>query len=196
MTDLLIMCLLSLTLSLALLFKVRTSRRRLVRHEDTDGSYTSTRRLIGEEAYREMNRRVESLLGKHKADECISVNLTCGPDNEQEAAELHHLLPGEPVNLSRCSSGGMDCIDVYSRGFRIGRLVLKDADDAIEVMNKSSVTGAYVAEQNCYGESSEIALRIVIFHSPERKYDANSAFCDKPYKIRFNGATPIELIQN
>lgn len=201
MYDIIFFAALCLIITFALYLKARRDIRNKYSHieenQEDPAAYDSTRSLIGDEAYEEMTRRVDTLLSIHRCDESVAVCLTSGPDNRPEADELHHLLPGEPVKLTRNDENGVECVDVYSRGFRIGRLMLADAEIAIEVMRDSMITGVYVAEQNCYGDCEDIAMRLVIFHCPERRH-ISSAIIDerKPYRVRFQGINPIELFQN
>lgn len=125
--------------------------------------------LIGEKAYRDMNRRIDEIMQRHAAQRSLTLSLTCGPDNAYCARELHHLLPGEELNLLLCSEGGVEWVDAYHNGARIGRLTLIDSQEIRNRMNSHHVTGVYVAEQNCYEIEESYDLRLIMFYEPARK---------------------------
>lgn len=130
---------------------------------------SSTRRLIGDEAYEKMVASVDDVIRRHSSDRCQSFGLSSGPDSDPGWRQLHKLLPGDPLWLRKDSDGGLDCIDVYSEGYLIGRLMLTAAEKAAEIMDSKTVTGAYVAEQNSYGDSNIVSLRIILFYRPVKK---------------------------
>lgn len=138
-------------------------------HEEMDPKEAATRQLIGDEAYEKMVARVDEVIRRHQRDNCISVALTSGPDNEKGWKELNRILPGDPVWLKKSSHDGVDCVDVFSGGFRIGRLMLTAAGKVFDVLDNAIVTGSYVAEQNSWGDSNVVAMRIIIFHRPARE---------------------------
>lgn len=156
-----------------------------------------TRALIGDDAYERMAGAVDRLLVRHKADKCVSVVLTSGPDGPGAANELHHLLPGDPLCLRRSPETGIDTVDVYADGYRIGRLLLGDADQVLAVMETAVITGVYVAEQNCYSDCQGTDLRLIVFFTPRTGLSGQTAIeSDTPYKITVNGVKPIVLFQN
>lgn len=61
----------------------------------------NTEELIGHEAYVAMLDRVDRILDRHRNDACLSINLTSAVSDEDAADELHHVLPGEPLEMSR-----------------------------------------------------------------------------------------------
>ena len=125
--------------------------------------------LIGEEAYDRMTEQIGKVLKRHESHCCTIVNLTCGPDSREGSEELHSLLPGVELNLVACSQEGLDCIDIYHNGARIGRLLLDDADQLFDIMKSSRITGTYVAEQNCYGIETSHQMCIIVFYKPAEK---------------------------
>lgn len=157
-----------------------------------------TRRLIGDEAYARMEKKVEHILRYHRGEKSINVSLTAGPDTEHGREELHRLLPGDPLWMRKNVEGGMDVIDVYSGGYRIGRLMLDDAAKALRIMRTSILTGSYVAEQNCWGNCDDVALGIILFHSSPEEYEArrHSEAGALPYRIVIEGEDPMVLYQN
>ncbi len=154
-----------------------------------------TRALIGDDNFERMRDTVENLLQRHVADKCINVELTSGADSEEGARRLHSLLPGDPLTLRKNTESGLELVDVYSDGYRVGRLLLGDADKAIDVMKNSSLTGVYVAEQNCFGDCSYVDLRLILFFTP-RIAAENEQQADTPYRFTINGPKPIILYQN
>lgn len=123
--------------------------------------------LIGEEAFDEMTRKIDTILSKHSHQQCVTVNLSSGPDTREGASELHSILPGTPVLLNANYEGGVSWIDVYANGARIGRLALLDAATVKDVMKSNVITGTYVAEQNCYGIENSYQLAVIIFYEPK-----------------------------
>lgn len=165
---------------------------------NNDASDTYTQKLIGEKQYQEMVKTVDRIRDKHRADQCVVVSITAGPNTKSASRELHHLLPGQTLNLQKVSLSGMDCVDVYSNGQRVGRLMLGDADIVIKLMKSSSLTGVYVAEQNCYGDNNLLSLRIIVFHSPARRpVPLMQKPEEAPYKITYSGVhEPLTIYQN
>lgn len=123
-----------------------------------------TEELIGHEAYVAMLDRVDRILDRHRNDACVSINLTSTVSDEDAVDELHHVLPGEPLEMSRYTDGGMECVGVYSRGLKIGSLMLDDAEMYIDTANSNSITGIYVARQDCYGDYSRLDLGIIVYY--------------------------------
>ena len=127
-------------------------------------SEQSTIDLIGEKTYKEMTERIDEILQKHSHQQCMTLNLTCGPDTKEGAAELHSLLPGTELQLNQCTEGGVDWIDVYAAGARIGRLALLEASSVREISKTNYIRGAYVAEQNCYGIENSHRMALIVFY--------------------------------
>ncbi len=122
-----------------------------------------TEELIGHDAYVKMIERVDKLIADHKEDGCTIINITSGSNDRDAMHELHHLLPGEPLEMSKYLEDGMECIGVYSRGMRVGSLMLKDAADYLETARNHDVTGIYVARQDCYEDYSHLDLGIIVY---------------------------------
>lgn len=121
--------------------------------------------LIGREAFMDMTRRVDRILSEHEAEESITVTLTCGPSDSKSEARLHALLPGDELRLSAHIENGVAVVYVFSDEYRIGSLVLTEADTVMKVMECNRLTGCYVAEQNCYDSPGYVKLDIVVFYS-------------------------------
>lgn len=157
-----------------------------------------TRRLIGNEAYDNMTKVVDGILKHHRFDRSVTVMLTSGPENSEAAAELHRLLPGDSLCLRRTTDKGLDMINVYSKGLRIGRLMLGDADAVSAVMDSAVLTGCYVAEQNSYGDCDTSSVGIIVFHSSCEEFEARTADNDgrTPYKLTVDGPQRIVVYQN
>ena len=160
----------AITFNLQARHRVRTRREatRLRRSEEllrgqSDRAVDHTIDLIGEEEFQRMTERVNLILRRHGHQPCIRLNLTCGPDTPAGADELHHILPGMPLQLTLCSEGGVDWIDVYFNGPRIGRLALMESMILRDAMRSNYVRGAYVAEQNCFGIEDSHLLSIIVF---------------------------------
>lgn len=157
-----------------------------------------TRQLIGNEAYDRMTSVVDSILRRHRLDCSVTVRLTAGPDSAEAAKEFHRLLPGDPLTLHRASENGCDFINVYSRGLRIGRLMLCDADVVSHVLASTVLTGCYVCEQKSYGNCDSMLMGIVVFHSDAETYKSRQGEADiaEPYKMTVEGPQRIVLYQN
>lgn len=126
----------------------------------------ATRRLIGDENYAHMLENVNKVVERHGSDLCASIALTSGPVDDRGWQRLHQLLPGDSLWLSRNHSEGVDCVDVMADGYLVGRLLLTAARKAIDILEQQVVTGVYVAEQNSYGDSDTLSLRIIMFYRP------------------------------
>lgn len=157
-----------------------------------------TRELIGDKRYEEMSRHVSELLERHKKDTFKSVMLTAGSIERNAIRTLHSLLPGDPVRLQDNSRNGIPDVGVYVGDERVGRLLLDDATEALKAMTGTLVTGAYVAEQNSYGENSNsISVKIIIFYTSAAIPDRQATDPLKtPYKIIYRGLRPIVIYQN
>lgn len=131
-----------------------------------------TRNLIGDESYEIMTQNVDNVLASHSSDRCQSIALSTGPDSNRGQAVLHTLLPGDPLSLKIAGADGVDYVDVYSDDCMVGRLMLTAAEKAIELLETKDVTGVYVAEQNCYGDSDTVSLRLIIFYHPRSRRPA------------------------
>lgn len=148
-------------------------------------------------SHEDITQKVNHLITRHKADKCITVALTSGAASREASLRLHSLLPGDPLCLRRNVEGGLELVDVYSDGYRVGRLLLGDAENAFKVMRDSIMTGAYVAEQNCYGDPSSVDLKIILFFTPRQTPMGMSEIADEtPYKVTVNGSKPLVLFQN
>lgn len=203
MSDILIFLIFAVILTGTLYLKARYDVRRRREEElekimiESDSQENATRRLIGDEAYERMEENVRGILSGHRADRSINVSLSTGPDTPQGEQEFHSLLPGDPLWLRRSSEEGVDVVDVYSGGYRIGRLMLEAAQRVISIMDKDVITGSYVSEQNSYGDCDTSSLGIVIFHTPRATMAAEENTSDTaPYRITVNGPRRIVLYQN
>ncbi|MCM1377712.1 MAG: hypothetical protein NC097_02575 [Clostridium sp.] len=125
---------------------------------------SATRALIGDDLYSRMSQNVDEVIARHADDRCRSFPLSSGPDSSRGWKQLHKLLPGDPLWLKKEMDDGIECINVYSEGFLIGRLALTASDFVGEILDSRCLTGVYVAEQNCYGNSDIVALRVIIFY--------------------------------
>lgn len=123
-----------------------------------------TEQLIGHDAYVAMIDRVDRVLARHRDDGCLCLSLTSTVSDDDAVDELHHVLPGEPLELSRYIDNGMECIGVYSRGMMIGSLMLEDADLFLRTTLSRTITGIYVARQDCYEDYSRLDLGIVVYY--------------------------------
>lgn len=136
---------------------------------DADKEIMRTIELIGHKAYEEMTDRINKIMHRHGSQNSATVSLTCGPDTLDGAHELHRLLPGQPLKLVNCRAEGVDTIDVYFNGVRIGRLALDEADTILSIMRDNSITAAYVAEQNCFGRIGSHQMDIIVFYEPRKR---------------------------
>lgn len=125
--------------------------------------------LIGKGAYKEMTERIERIMKEHSGHKNCRLSLTCGPDTFDGAHELHSLLPGQPVKLLHCRAEGVETIDVYYNGVRIGRLALNEARHLLSLLEHNSIIAAYVAEQNCYRKIGSHQMDIIVFYKQREK---------------------------
>lgn len=141
--------------------------------DEAPSEISRTIELIGEAAYNEMTRRIDTIASRHADQMNVTVGLTCGPDTFDGAHELHRLLPGQPVKLVACRAEGVDTIDVYFNGVRIGRLALNEANDINSLLKHNKIAGAYVAEQNCFGKIGSHQMDLIIFYEPRNNEKKN-----------------------
>lgn len=125
----------------------------------------ATRELIGDDAYEDMVRRVDDIVSLHSSDRFVSVSLSSGPESPDGWKALRRLLPGDAVGLKFRDVDGLRIIDVLCDDVRIGSVLLTAADRLMSDIGSDAITGAYVAEQNSYGDSNVAAMRIIVFHS-------------------------------
>lgn len=163
-----------------------------------DEEVKTHRSILSDETYLQMTQRIDEILHRHRLDKSVTVHLSKGPDNEDGAAELHSLLPGDPLWLCRTIRDSLDVIDVYSGGYRIGTLTMSQARAVLDVMESAVVTGSYVSAQNCYGECSKVDLDLILFHSSREEYEARKSTAAEalPYRITVEGPQRIVLYQN
>lgn len=164
----------------------------------------ATRRLIGDEAYRDMFRRVEILLSRHAAHNSELLSLCSGADTAEGTERLHSLLPGMPLTLKDASHEGVVAVDVYADSVKVGSLLFSEAERALAIMRSRSVKGVYVSEQSAFGDSSSVSLGIVIFHTapamgpstaPVEK-EAIARMLGSAYKFIHAGLHPVVVYQN
>lgn len=139
----------------------------------------ATRALIGDKAYERMVKRVDRVIARHTADRSVNVSLSKGPDSQRGWQELNSLLPGDPVWLRKSFDSTEACVEVYSGGYRIGRLYGEDAQRALPVLNAHELTGAYVSEQNSYGQSDVASMSLILFYNVQEsavQFNRESAF--------------------
>lgn len=136
---------------------------------EADKEIMRTIDLIGHKAYVEMTERINRIMHRHGSQNSATVSLTCGPDTLDGAHELHRLLPGQPLKLVSCRAEGVDTIDIYFNGVRIGRLALEEAETILTIMRENSITAAYVAEQNCFGRIGSHQMDIIVFYEPRKR---------------------------
>ncbi|MDE6006799.1 MAG: hypothetical protein K2G67_04525 [Muribaculaceae bacterium] len=156
-------------------FNIRNLREIDDRHSDErteqeieDPELKRTIKLIGERAYKEMTQRIDVIMNRHSDDRNRTISLTCGPDTFDGAHELHGLLPGQALKLVSCRSEGVDTIDVYFNGVRIGRLALNEVQSINSLLTSNKIVGAYVAEQNCFRKIGSHQMDIIIFYKPRK----------------------------
>lgn len=144
--------------------------RRFARLSDENGNENDFSQesldSLGASAAATMTARVESIMRRHRGDRCVAVALTEGAEQGPACAELHHLLPGDPVWL-RASETQPGHVEVYSAGYKVGTITGEDAETALAVMNGGEVTGSYVCQQDCYEYYERVSVRFILFHQPE-----------------------------
>lgn len=123
--------------------------------------------LIGQEEFNKMSKRIEDILKKHKDQKCLCLTLTCGPNTKEGDNELHHVLPGEEIRLVLCMEEGVDSIDAYHNGIRIGRFTLIESFIIHKLMKNNHIRGVYVGQQNCYCIEESQDIRLIVFYEPD-----------------------------
>lgn len=156
----------------------------------------ATRELIGDKKYDEMSHHVSQLLKRHATDSFRTVMLTAGSIERNAMKTLHSLLPGDPVRLQDNTRHGIPDVGVYVGEERIGRLLLDDATEALKTINSKLVTGTYIAEQNSFGESPDISIKLIIFYTTAELPADAAGSLKTPYKKIYNGLRPIVIYQN
>ncbi|MDE5644570.1 MAG: hypothetical protein K2I45_02890 [Muribaculaceae bacterium] len=177
MVDVVIICIVVIAAGVAFCLQARhdmLATRKMLSHErfeqlKKESSESRTIDLIGEDAYHDMTARIERIIELHGHQACQTFALTCGPDTAEGSRELHRILPGCPLRLCMCREDGVDWIDVYCNGARIGRMALLDACEITDIMTTNHIRGAYVSEQNCYGVEDSHQIGIIIFYEPKEK---------------------------
>lgn len=167
--------------------------------KDTDSltqKLESTRHLLGDEKYERMSKNVDEILHKHRNDMCASLNLTSGTDSKEASLELHSLLPGDPIQLRIRTDETVAGIDVYSNGYRVGTLLLEDAEKGERLILENRVKGVYVSEQNCYDDPSILSLKLIVFYSAKshrRILKEKAAQC---YKVILDSSRSLSFCEN
>lgn len=203
-----ILCVIIIFLALTTVIDMRGLPRELTGQDnDSDtvrseqGTYTGdlsenevrkTIELIGEDAFRKMSERIDEILRSNAGRQALTLDLTCGPDTPEGAETLHTLLPGTSLQLVSCQENGVDMIDIYTDGRRIGRLALSEVETLRSIMKENSLRTAYVAEQNCYGIENSHTMSIVIYYEPRNECKTHISHYAKNL-LRSNGATPIHF---
>ncbi|MCM1153670.1 MAG: hypothetical protein NC328_08470, partial [Muribaculum sp.] len=119
----------------------------------------------------------------HTGDLCMSIGVSCGPATEQGWHQLHMMLPGDELTLRRSEDKGVECVDVISDNIIIGRMMLTAASKALEIIERYDVKGVYVAEQNSYGDSDIMSMRVIIFYA---KCINNEEACEEAHDLDGN----------
>ena len=161
-------------------------------------SDTRTRVLIGDTRYHQMADIVKEVLASHRNDCAMSVSLASGPSSDDGVFTLHHLLPGDELFLLRHDREDLPGVDVYRLGIMVGTILFGDAENVEFVMRERCVTGAYVAEQNCYGDSTDVNLGIVVYHRNREPGDFTQPIPvkDMEFIALAEGPHPMLLFQN
>lgn len=149
-----------------------------------------TRSLLGDELYDDMVWRVEEVLARHASDSSQTMLLDTGPESHEGHTVLHSLLPGDMLELEMLEDQA--AVGVRAEGELIGLVHGGGARKVTRLMQLGLVTGAYVAEQNCYGMSDDVALKVIVFFRPECAEDAlwRTLAEEKICKFTFSGGTP------
>lgn len=169
-----------MTISAAMLLcnMMRLFRMKNMRHEttcnDRDGALRDnhgskeqhTIELIGEDAFKRMSARIDEILQNNAGRQSVTLDLTCGPDTAEGAETLHELLPGTELMMVSCRETGVEWIDIYAHGRRIGRLTLSEAETVKNIMQNNLIKKAYVAEQNCFGIEDSYQMSIILYFEP------------------------------
>lgn len=165
------------------------------RNLDHDNATAATRLLIGDDAYEKMIHAIDNLLKRHMDDRCLSVELTGGPETSQGWESMGTLLPGDPVALRPNRHAGVPCVDVYNGDDRIGRIMFEDAASVWKVLDAADLTGAYVAQQNSFGNSDVASMRIIVFYKDRLKVNRTFAI-PSPIRVDSPSGSHFTLFQN
>lgn len=154
------------------------SRRyaRILASEDVDEPEMSAESLqaMGASAVAMMTERVEAIMRRHRRDRCVAVALTEGCESGPGCAELHHLLPGDPVWIQK-DEERPGFVNVYSAGYKVGSIGGLDAQKALEVLSDKELKATYVCQQDCYEYYDKVAVRLIIFYQPQSESSAADA---------------------
>ena len=144
-----------------------------------------TRSLLGDELYDDMVWRVEEVLARHASDSSQTMLLDTGPESHEGHTVLHSLLPGDMLELEMLEDQA--AVGVRAEGELIGLVHGGGARKVTRLMQLGLVTGAYVAEQNCYGMSDEVALKMPCgAHWQKRRYASSpSAEAHPPLRLPY-----------
>lgn len=146
---------------------------------------------------------IEEIISRHSDDDSLSVTLTAAPGSELGKRELLRLRPGTPLWLEHCDICDIERVKVYSGGYMIGELLLSEAQEVIDLLQHTTITGTYVASQNS-SDLAHIDLRIVIFYTPaevpateqESSLQAVGRAMASPYKVTVSTLDNPTLFQN
>lgn len=133
--------------------------------EYSDDSEIATRQLIGDENYEKMVEIVDSIIKKHQYDNHQSFWLTTEPSTERGWQQLHKLLPGDKLSINK----EIDCAYVYSQNILIGAI-----DYDRDLLDTKMITGIYVAQQECWGDSNTCLLKIIIYYKNQVSIKMNN----------------------
>lgn len=156
----------------------------------------STRNLIGDEKYQRMSKNVDEILHRHRNDMCQSLNLTSGAVSKESSLELHGLLPGDPLQLRIRSNENISGIDVYSNGYRVGSLLLDDAEKGERLIRDNCVKGVYVSEQNCYDDPSTLSLKMIVFYTPKTERKILKEKINQSIKVILDNSRSLNFCEN
>ena len=163
----------------------------------------TTRETLGERACIYMTENVAAIMRRHSRDKCVAIPLTSGATAGAAADILHHLLPGDPLELRPGSDEDICSVDVFSGQHCVGSLYLGDAEEAMAVITGFDLKGAYVCEQNSYDYYDRVSLRIILFYGDKETGECPETIddtlinADTPYKVTLGGnPVTVTLFQN
>lgn len=167
MSDMLLILLIASVVIIAwAVYENRRYSRIVAAEKEESGLSVESLDALGATAVATMTSRVEAIMRRHRRDRCIAVALTSGADSGPASAELHHLLPGDPVWI-QVDEEKPDTVNVFSAGYKVGAISGPDAEKAKAIMKDNELKASYVCQQDCYEYYEKVAVRLIIFYQPQ-----------------------------
>lgn len=142
------------------LFRNRTTNGYTQDMSSREGSL----KILGPLEYQAMKERISDVMRSHQTHEFVTMSVKASEIGHDASEVLHHLLPGERVELSGLWEDSPE-VTVYAKGRSVGKLSRYSGRAVREIMEKAILKGMYVWRQNCYGECNDTDLDVVLFYT-------------------------------